>query len=784
MAEFTTSDLSGFAQEVRDFIRAHLPEDIRESSANNIPPPREHAERWQRILDAHGWGAPGWPPEFGGTGWSLTRYATFLRECAMADCPQADNIGLTTIGAALIRFGTPAQHARFLPAIRSFADYWALGFSEPDAGSDLTSLTTHARQDGDVFVLNGRKIWVSHTQWANRLFVLARTERGARRQEGMSVLLVDKDAPGVSVRPIRYINGTVLHSEILFDEVRVPADRMLGATGSGWEIARHMLVEERLFLARLPECERNLARLAAMGSRPAAGGRQLRDEPWFERRVIEMCMRFDGYASAWWDTVARAQQGEDVSLASSVHRLVGTAVLQDLNEQQMDATAEAGLAVDPDALAGRLCADPLDSGRAETVHLHYLRYRGITLGAGTSEIQRGIISRTLLGASHLPLDEPATELRPLAEAARRFAEDVYTFDRRRGIVAADGHDAHAWKELATLGLFGALVPEDRGGTGLDAEGIAEMAVALGAALIVEPWYWTTAIAAAVQTHAPGETTEGLIEGSRIVALACAERGVRTDPHAFRAGTAADGEGWTLNAELSPVWGGAVASEVWVPVVMGGGESALVRIDMRSPTAQRRDFRTYDSRLACIASVRGHRFNREDVIARGAEADRLIEHALDCATLCESAEVVGAMQRALELTMEHLRTRKQFGRALADFQVLQHRLADDFVRVTQLLGFVRAAARSLARGMPDVQARIAAAKWAAARFGRQVGHDVLQLHGAIGLQDETPVCHYARRLLASGAILGDAEIQIDRYGAAWRAGRAPNSARSTMTETSA
>lgn len=777
----TTIDLDGFAREVREFVRANLPDDIREASVNNIPPSREHARRWQRILDAHGWGAPSWPLEHGGTGWTLTQYATFLRECAMADCPQADNLGLTTVGAAIVRFGTPAQREIFLPAIRRFDDYWALGFSEPDAGSDLTSLITQARPDGDAYVLSGRKIWVSHTQWANRLFVLARTERGARRQEGMSVLLVDKDTPGVSVRPLRYINGTVLHSEILFDDARVPADRLLGAAGGGWEIARHMLVEERLFLARLPECERNLARLAAMGQRRGGDGRRLDDEPWFRRRVIEMCMRFDGYASAWWDTVARAQRGQDASLASSVYRLVGTAVLQDLTEQQLDAAGEAGLAVDPQALEGSVSADPVDAGRAETVHLHHLRYRGITLGAGTSEIQRGIIARTLFSAGRVPLDDPEPELKSVAEAARRFTAGEYDIERRRSIVAAGGHDADAWRDLAELGLFGALVPEALGGTGLDAEGLAEMAVPIGAALIVEPWYWTSALTAAAQRHAPGNLPAGLIDGSRIVALACSERGVRSDPYKFRVPAVADGAGWRVTVDLSPVWGGSVAAEIWLPVRFADGTSAVVRFDTSAPSVQRREFRTYDGRASCVASLRSHRFTAQDIVVAGEGADRMINDTLDIASLCECAEVVGAMQRALDITIEHLHVRKQFGKALAEFQVLQHRVADHYVRLVQLLAFVRAASRSLAANGVDAQARIAAAKWAAARYGRIVGHDVLQLHGAIGLQDETPISHYAKRMMASATMLGDAEMQIDRYDEAWRAGQVPNSARITTTE---
>ena len=347
-------------------------------------------------------------------------------------------------------------------------------------------------------------------------------------------------------------------------------------------------------------------------------------------------------------------------------------------------------------------------------------------------------------------------------------------------MASGGHDPAAWRDLAALGLFGALVPDAAGGSGLEVETLAAMAVALGRALVVEPWSLSTAIAAAAHVHAP-DLLPSLIDGTRIVAFACGLRGVRADPHATRPTAVATDTGWTLDAELSPVWGGSVADELWVPVRFGAHGAAVVRIDPRASSVSRRAYRTWDGRAGCLATLAAHRVAPGDVLASGADADRLVDDVLHRAALLESAEAVGAMQRALEITVGHLRTRRQFGRPLADFQALQHRVADHYVRLFQLDAFVRAAARAIDRGTADVPARVAAAKWAAARSGRQVGHDVLQLHGAIGLQDETPISHYAKRLIACGARLGDAEIQVDRYRAAWDAGTAPNAARPADAE---
>ena len=786
-APSSEDDTEAFTAQVREFLRTHLPDELRQVGRANVLPRREHIAQWQRILNDHGWGAPGWPVEFGGTGWNLTRQAIFLHESALADAPRGDNLGLATIGPAIIKHGTAAQQQRFLPRIRSFDDYWAQGFSEPGAGSDLASLATTARRDGDHYIVNGTKIWTSHAHWSDWALVLVRTDSdGARRQDGISVLLVDLRTPGVTVRPIRFINGSTFHCEVFFDDVRVPADCLLGEPGGGWRVARDMLVQERLFLARVPECARDLARLAQLGSRPALHGGTLGDEPWFARKLAVLGMRFEGYESAWWHAVERAQQGHDVDVDASVLRLMGTAMLQDINAQQLEAVGEAGLCVDQEAIDGIIAEDPLDGDRAGNIHLHHLRYRGITLGAGTAEIQRGIVARALQSTGKVPLPPPPPAMQPFAEAARRVASSHYDFEHRRRTVGADGFDDGAWRTLADLGLFGALVPESRGGIGLTPDALAYMAIELGESLIVEPWYWSSAAAGALARHETGaDTLHDIVQGRSKIAFACSARGMRTDPYAYRASAAPAASGWTVDAQAAPVWGGMHCDEIWLPVRLDAHSNGILRVDPSAASVQLRALRTYDGRAGCLLELSAHAFTCVDLVAIGPVADAIVRDVLDYATLCEAAEATGAMRRALEITIDYLATRRQFGRALGDFQVLQHRLADHYVRLYQLHAFVVAAANAVTANTLDRGARLMAAKWAAATFGREVGHDVLQLHGAIGLQDETPICHFAKRMLAGGAMLGDAEIQISRYIAAWRDGLTSSSphAQSTMSDAS-
>jgi acyl-CoA dehydrogenase len=757
-------DLDLFTNTVRAFLRDHLPDDLRSVARTNVLPQREHVERWHGILHAHGWSAPGWPKCYGGTGWTLMEQAVFLRECAMADAPRFDNLGLTTIGPAIIQHGNAAQHQRFLPRIASFQDYWAQGFSEPGAGSDLASLTTSARLDGDHYIVRGSKTWTSHAHWANWILVLVRTDpAAARRQDGLSVLLVQRDLPGLTVRPIRYMNGSILHNEVFFDDVRVPLDCLLGRPGDGWTIARDMLVQERLFLARVPECERDLAHLGALGERRNADGLPLRDEPWFQRSHSELCMRFDGYAFAWWTAVARAERGEDAGLSSSVLRLMGTAMLQDIHQAQLECVAEAGLGVDPAGIQGDPFAQPRHAHHEENIHLHHFRYRGITLGAGTSEVQRGIVSRSLMQGGQVPLPTPDPNLVPLAEAASAFSRQQYTLVRRRSTIEGDGFSLPAWGGLADLGMLGALVPDECGGSALGMQALAAMSIALGEALIIEPWYWAASIAGALARHdAEAELVRGIVAGRRIPAFAAVGHGMRGDPYQFRAAATGVPGGWSLDARLSPVFAGTHAHDLLIPVSLAGRSSALLRVDANASSVQRTAYRTYDGRACAEVTLMKHGFTESDLLLVGEGADVCIWDILDSACLAEMAETLGAMRRALEITMDYLGTRRQFGRSLSEFQVLQHRLADDYVHLFQLHAFVMAAAQALGERRADTTLRMAAAKWAAGKFGRIVAHDVLQMHGAIGLQDETPISHYARRILAGGAVLGDMHIQLDRY----------------------
>ncbi len=239
--------LEAFRQEVRGWIAANLTDDLRDAAARatSVFVDKPHAMAWQAILHRHGWAAPHWPREYGGTGWDETQRHIFDSELAAAGAPSLSPMGLRMVAPCIMRFGTPEQKAHYLPRILSGEDFWCQGYSEPQAGSDLASLSLRAERDGDDYVLNGSKIWTTHAHFANRMFCLVRTSRDGRPQQGITFLLLDMALPGIEVRPILTLSGDHDFNQVFFDNVRVPQSGRLGEEDQGWGVAKYLLEFER-----------------------------------------------------------------------------------------------------------------------------------------------------------------------------------------------------------------------------------------------------------------------------------------------------------------------------------------------------------------------------------------------------------------------------------------------------------------------------------------------------------------------------------------------------------
>ena len=250
-----------FRKEVRTFIAENLSPSTREKVKGDKQLAKDDYVTWQKTLYKKGWIAPTWPKEYGGTGWTPTQRHIFEEELAYGHCPRIIPFGLKMCAPVLMKFGSQAQKDRYLPRILSSEDWWCQGYSEPGSGSDLASLQTKAVRDGDHYVVNGMKTWTTLAQHADMIFCLVRTASTPKKQEGISFLLIDMHAPGVSVRPIVTIDGSAEINETRFDDVKVPVANLVGEENKGWTYAKYLLGHERTGIAGVAHSKEQIKRL-------------------------------------------------------------------------------------------------------------------------------------------------------------------------------------------------------------------------------------------------------------------------------------------------------------------------------------------------------------------------------------------------------------------------------------------------------------------------------------------------------------------------------------------
>ena len=254
-----SAEEAAFREEVRAWLGANLPRDLKDKVASYAHLSKDDLLRWHRILAAKGWVAPAWPKEWGGTGWNVVQRYIFEEELGYAGAPPLAPFGLAMCAPVLLRFGSEAQKKRFLPRIYHGEDFWCQGYSEPGSGSDLASLKTKALRQGDHYVVNGQKIWTTLGHYADWIFCLVRTDPGvAKRQEGISFLLIDMKTPGITVRPLILMDGAHHVNEVFFDDVKVPVENRVHHENAGWTVAKYLLGYERMNTGRIGESKREL----------------------------------------------------------------------------------------------------------------------------------------------------------------------------------------------------------------------------------------------------------------------------------------------------------------------------------------------------------------------------------------------------------------------------------------------------------------------------------------------------------------------------------------------
>lgn len=387
-----------FRQEIRAFAQANLPDDLKRRGRYDYHARRDDQLRWTRILAEKGWSVPHWPVAYGGTGWTGLQRFIFEEEMRLAYAPTIDRIGTELVAPVLYTFGSEAQRQRWLPAIRTGETYWSQGFSEPGAGSDLSSLRTRAVRDGDDYVVTGQKTWTTEGHHADMMFLLARTDADVKPQAGLSAILVDLRSPGITRRPIWTIEEGLTVNEFFFDEVRVPAANLVGDEGAGWSYAKFLLANERTNSAEVPHTKRDIAQLRDIARIECKNGRPLIEDPLFRARLA----RIEIDTMALEIAVLRALSAGDHGggAIASLVKVRGSELRQRIADLAADALGDRGIA---------LCLNPegedrmFDDGLTSPVPDHgvgivakALFRRATTIYGGANEIQRTLIAKTVL----------------------------------------------------------------------------------------------------------------------------------------------------------------------------------------------------------------------------------------------------------------------------------------------------------------------------------------------------------------------------------------------------
>jgi alkylation response protein AidB-like acyl-CoA dehydrogenase len=392
-----TPEENAFRSEVKAFVERNLPGDVRRKVLEHRRLTRDDILRWHKALFAKGWIAPHWPLEHGGTGWNAIQRHIFEEECALAGAPRLSPFGLTMIGPVLIAFGSEQQKARHLPGILSGDVWWCQGYSEPGAGSDLASLRTRAQCRGGVYIVNGQKTWTTHGHWADMIFCLVRTSSTGKKQEGISMLLIDMRSRGVRVRPIITLDGEHEVNEVWFEEVEVPAENLVGEEGRGWSIAKFLLSHERTGIAAVGHSKRELAYLKHLAAQERQGGRPLIEDARFRDRIAQLEIDILALEMTVLRVASAEREGRAPGPEASILKIRGSEIQQALTELQMEAVGPYALPFLPMAWGENWIGAPVGPEYAAPLASRYFNYRKTTIYGGSNEIQRNIIAQQVLG---------------------------------------------------------------------------------------------------------------------------------------------------------------------------------------------------------------------------------------------------------------------------------------------------------------------------------------------------------------------------------------------------
>ena len=396
-----TPEEEAFRSEVRSFIKASLPPRLAEKVSTGKHLRKADHEEWHAILHRRGWLASHWPEQYGGPGWNAVQKFIFEHECAIAHAPRIVPFGVNMLGPVLIKYGNDAQKRYWLPRILDGSDWWCQGYSEPGAGSDLAAVKTSAVRardgQGEHYVVNGQKTWTTLGQHANMIFCLVRTSTEARKQEGISFLLVDMKAPGVEVRPIITLDGGHEVNEVFFTDVRVPVENLVGEENKGWTCAKYLLTYERTNIAGVGFSVAALAKLKQVAATQKKHGKPLDEDPAFAARMARVEIELENMKTTNLRVIAAVAGGGAPGAESSMLKIRGTEIRQEISSLTRRAMGVYAQPFVEAALDEGFAGPPIGPDEAAPVAAQYFNNRKLSIFGGSNEIQRNIISKMILG---------------------------------------------------------------------------------------------------------------------------------------------------------------------------------------------------------------------------------------------------------------------------------------------------------------------------------------------------------------------------------------------------
>lgn len=396
--DFTTDELA-FRDTVRKALSENYPKEIQYKQDNGIELSKDDTVAWQKALFRLGWIAPNYPVEYGGTGWTPVQKYIFDLEVARINAPRVIPFGVSMVGPVIYTYGSEEQKQRFLPDILESNAWWCQGYSEPGAGSDLASLKTEAIRQGDHYLVNGTKFWTTLAQYADWIFFLARTSSDvARRQEGISFLLCDMKTAGITVRPIRTMEGGHEVNEVHFDNVKVPLDNLVGEEGRGWTYGKVLLQHERTNIAGVAVSQYRLSRLRDLVKMPIRGGDTLSTDANFMRKLAMTEIDLKALEFTELRTLADVAAGNAPGPESSILKIKGTELQQAIDTLYLEAAGYYALPFIPEQFTPQFDIDDrIGEGNEARTALKYFNFRKASIYGGSNEIQKNVIAKHVLG---------------------------------------------------------------------------------------------------------------------------------------------------------------------------------------------------------------------------------------------------------------------------------------------------------------------------------------------------------------------------------------------------